>query len=456
MADRCKTIVGRENGYGVIPYCLVLLGSVLVAVTAYLAYDAGVCDEEICSGVFRALTVMFGIGCLLKGVSQKRLLNPWLLFSLTPLSLALYNECVSDFFLSHLKPYTWLMGIFGFASFLIGLEIRRARPKVRHDDLFNQGARCSADYAIDAIVLLAMVVIGRTTGYLTAVFNLLIYPALLCALTSRHKSAIALTGLYFLISCMFSFNKSTFLSIALVLLVALESRGVAKKRVATYSIMGLLFMILVAFPLKAFMADGSSFFESFSNGSFAGFLTNSYDSSILYYEGRMNWTGFSFLMLPYFYLVTPWTNLQYVIETQPDFTWGAWALRPILGWLQLDAIIPSETYALVPMTSFNTFGFITPEYKDFGVIGVMVLSFLLGIYVRWAYNSALISDSPLAQACYALVAAATVEMFFSNHFFQQSYPFTIVIVCLVYAAGVRTLRVHINKAKKKTIAGRGC
>ena len=42
------------------------------------------------------------------------------------------------------------------------------------------------------------------------------------------------------------------------------------------------------------------------------------------------------------------------------------------------------------------------------------------------------SRSPFDVACYVLTAIATLEMFFSNHFFMQSYPFTIVILMELY------------------------
>ena len=129
------------------------------------------------------------------------------------------------------------------------------------------------------------------------------------------------------------------------------------------------------------------------------------------------------------YLETPWVNLQYVTETQDNRTYGMWALKPLLGYLGLR---DDEDYKLEPYSSFNTFTFISCQFKDFGYYGSVLLSLFLGFFVKKMYSLSMRSNSPFYLGAFVLVALATLEMFFSNHFFMQSYPFTIFIMMWLY------------------------
>ena len=108
-----------------------------------------------------------------------------------------------------------------------------------------------------------------------------------------------------------------------------------------------------------------------------------------------------------------------------------WTFKPFLGYVQLDAPFEKE-YELVAYSSFNTFTYIVCAYKDFGFFGSVFMSLFIGFYVKKVYSRFKVSQSPFDVAIYACVSLAVVEMFFSNHFFMQSYPFTILIVISIY------------------------
>ena len=147
--------------------------------------------------------------------------------------------------------------------------------------------------------------------------------------------------------------------------------------------------------------------------------------------GGIEWNQNTALFMPYMYLTTPWANLQYLTETQDTRTFGLWLIKPILGYAQLDDCFQKQYY-IQAYSSFNTLTFISCNFKDFGYWLSVISSLLLGIFVKKIYSRYQKSHSALDVACYVLVGLAVLEMFFSNEFFTQSFPFTIVIIMAIY------------------------
>lgn len=165
--------------------------------------------------------------------------------------------------------------------------------------------------------------------------------------------------------------------------------------------------------------------------SFANKERGKYDSvsGLSNYENNgVEWSGNASLFLPYMYFTTPWTNLQYVVETNQRNS-AFLVLKPILGYVGLDEYfgIDDSEKIFEPYSSFNTYTFIACHFSDFGKWFSILPTLFLGWYIKKIYTRYLLSQSPLDTSVYCLVALATTDMFFSNHFFLQSYPFTIFI-----------------------------
>ena len=139
------------------------------------------------------------------------------------------------------------------------------------------------------------------------------------------------------------------------------------------------------------------------------------------------------LMLPYMYFVSAWNNLQFVMQTQSDHTLGAWLIRPILVMTGQTYVL-DDAYTLTPASSFNTFSFLTVHWKDFGFVGSGLMTLIVALYVSWLFQSFKASDSPIMVAIYGINAVATVEMFFSNHFFGLVYPFAMTLIGFILRA----------------------
>ena len=254
---------------------------------------------------------------------------------------------------------------------------------------------------------------------LYSIFSLLTVAALMCAVKLKNIKLLVIFLALYGLTWMNNVTKSSILTTCLALLIGYEHYFVkTKKQRRKFFVLCGLALLIVLFSF-----------------TFANQLrgTKTAESQLAYYTkyGDVSWNGNAAFFMPYMYLETPWANLQYVMQTQNVRTNGLWLIKPLINYVQIDKWFASE-YVLVPMSSFNTYTYIACQFKDFGLIGSAFSSILLGIFVKFVYSRYKISQDPLDAACYVYTAQAVLEMFFSNHFFQQSYPITIVLLLLLY------------------------
>ncbi len=353
--------------------------------------------------------------CIVRGLWERELLNPYLLFSLTPLSLLVYRNLGSRYMLD-LTAQTWLLAAVNMAAFLLALCLTPPYKRPARADGHGEGRPLLLTaFGLTALGLLPdawRAVLGSPMP-LASVFSLLTVPGLLCALKSKLWPVIAAVIGLLVLDGLFFITKTTLLMLLLGLLIGFEKYFAlpAGRR------SGLIALIAVC---AAVMLLSFSFANQDRGGTAetAAYYTES---------GEIAWSGAPGLLMPYLYFTTPWTNLQYVMQTQPDRTFGLWMLKPLIGYLQLDGLLSSR-YVLRAYSGFNTFSFAANGFKDFGLWGSWFSSVFLGFFVKKVYSRYTLSPSPLDAACYALSAQGVLEMFFSNEFYMQSFPFTIVIV----------------------------
>lgn len=390
--------------------------SYLLLLFSFLFTATGYFSEQISTLRVGALLVFFY--CVIKGFKERYIINPYFLFSITPVTLLIYFQ-VHDFYMMNLTPATWSLAIFNMIAFLLGVSITNDFSNYKNckdiGDYDNQKTR-----RIFFIVVLGLLpsFYFRITGTLmplASVFNILATVGFVCAMCIKKLKLILLVlGLQSLPFIIGGGSKSGLLLVCFAFLVAYEKKYVQtlfdRKKLIALCIGGILLM--------------------FAGFSFANKERGSYNAEVglEYYERvGFSWNYDASLFMPYMYLTTPWSNLQYVTQTQSDHTYGLWMAKPILGYFQLDSYFENE-YKLKPYSSFNTYSFVAVEYKDFGFWGSLIISFLLGFFVKKVYSRYKVSASSLDIACFAITSQAILEMFFSNHFFQLSYPFTVVIL----------------------------
>lgn len=393
------------------------------------------------TGSLRFICELILITTLYFGVTDKELFNPLLLFSLTPLSLLLYSESVSPRYLNPLTVETWVLGLINMIAF-----VWVVRHKTKNTGFLSEDEIQNRKLITHGIILTALGIfpdicraIFGTSFFLGATISYLLYPGLVCAWKSKSKIFIALSYIICILAVATRFNKSVFLSIGLVTILSYKRFYVKdkkeEKKIYIWIVVAMLLMIFVAFPVKAFIQNGNALtWQGLSET-----ITTYFQGDDDYYVTTIIWDGPKVLKLPYMYLVSAWNNVQYVMETQSIHTYGLWLMKPVISWLQMDGLF-EVSYTLTPYSSFNTFGYVTVLYKDFGTYASVIGSIILGLFVSKVYNRYKESNSPFVIGSYAMTAQATLEMFFSNHFLMLSYPFTIVLMCWIYKFLFRTAR----------------
>jgi len=363
--------------------------------------------------VDRVCVLLIFIACIRLGAKEKTFINPYYLFALTPLSLIIYVN-ISNFYMMELTHKTWVLAIINMLAFIFALSVT---PSFKHKRNFVGGGS-NRSLKINAAFLFALSLLGKVFPMFESILWLFAIPAMVCALKTKEKSMILLVFVYILIIVLGEVSKMAILMYCLTLLISYDKYYVVSakqnKRIKLFAILGIVFMVF------AF--------------SFANKDRGHYDADVgisHYTQNGVEWQFSNSLFLPYMYMTSAWTNVQYVTETQDTRTYGLWMIKPFLGYLQVDEYFKQE-YSLTSNSSFNTFTFITCGFKDFGYWLSLLSALFLGFFVKKVYSRYKVSQSPFDVAIYICVGLAVAEMFFSNHFFMQSYPFTIVIVMGIY------------------------
>jgi len=385
------------------PCNLILYSIILIVIAAVFGL---IWVDRLC------VAILFFI-CLIIGSKETYYLNPYFLFSITPFSLLMYIN-IGNIYMQNLTHKTWLLAIINIFAFIIALYYTPGFKTIKR----CLGVGTDGRLIFNAIVLYIVSLFAYLIPQLASVLWLFSVPAIVCAMKSKRRIMIVFSLGVIIISFFGGTSKMAVLLNIITIIVCIEKYYVTslkRKRLVL-----VLLLLSVIFMIFAF--------------SFANKERGHYDSStgLSYYQSRgIEWDYHAAFFLPYMYLTTSWGNLQYVTETQNTRTNGLWVIKPLLGYAQLDNLFNSE-YELVPYSSFNTFTFITCGFKDFGYWMSIILSLFLGFYVKKVYTRYCISRSPLDVAIYVCVALAVAEMFFSNHFFMLSYPFTILIIMEIY------------------------
>lgn len=392
--------------------------------------------------------------CLIRGLNEKIKLNPYLLFSLSPISLLIYDESVSSHYLVNLSDNTYWLAILNMAAVLLGFIVIGGKKVKISENLLKKGEELGLStlkrHSIIFIVLglLPTIIAGITSiGAvvtlnlnnlknsvnsipLSSVLSLFIYPAIVCALKTRKKLLIAIVLSLTAISILFNFSKTTIAMASITILVSLYTNQIehhSKKR---------NIRLLFAGIVSAFLLYES--FDIYNN------IRHSYDIKA-YFQG-LGYVGnvSNALFLPYMYLISPWSNLQYICETTTQHMYGMWLIKPFLSYLQIDNLFGIK-YSMVPrFSAFNTFTFISAFYIDFGFWGSIICSFLFGMFLMSVYNLYKYHyNSPYVVSIWALNSYAIVMLFFNNHYLQLSYPITIILLMWIWM-------LIMNKKKAKS------
>jgi oligosaccharide repeat unit polymerase len=127
-----------------------------------------------------------------------------------------------------------------------------------------------------------------------------------------------------------------------------------------------------------------------------------------------------------------------VVQIHPEWSYGARSLYSLVSVLQLDGFFSIDERP-IRAVQFNTHAYLSDFYLDFGVYGVVLLSYFLGAMVKFTYIYALQERDVLSESVWIAFAFASSMLFFSNHFTGLTYPILSFIFFHSYRAVSQTI-----------------
>jgi len=267
--------------------------------------------------------------------------------------------------------------------------------------------------------------------------------ALITVMRTQRKKQIVLVLFIVIISSSMNFAK-----LDLVFTMFFASYGIIKYRLVS-SFSSKILLLISAIIIFFMLSQTYRYARGGEEGQLYTFEKNYIDYGSKYYSENMR-----DIYLTYMYMVTPFSNLDYILENFNKFTNGKMTFWSLISISQIKRI-----YGLKPIIKpirvwpFNTHTFLADFYMDFGILGVSILPFFLGIIVYFFYSRTFVSNDPLIISTYLYWGLATLMMFFSNHFTSVGYPLHYLIVIEIYRKMSKFLKpIFINKTPNlKTI-----
>ena len=101
------------------PYLRIGIPSLILCIACYLIF---VYSSSWTACVFQIISLILGILLVKRGLDQPFLFNPYLFFSICPLSLAVYFPTVSEYYLLEFDTKTYVFALCNMFFFYLGLE----------------------------------------------------------------------------------------------------------------------------------------------------------------------------------------------------------------------------------------------------------------------------------------------------------------------------------------------
>ncbi len=160
-----------------------------------------------------------------------------------------------------------------------------------------------------------------------------------------------------------------------------------------------------------------------------------YVQNYIYIISKMKYPAtFSIFTEPYMYIVMNLENFARGVSNLETFTYGyftgdfIFTLTGVKHWL-------AETFNIVErpflISGYNTFSFLWPYYYDYGVLGVVLFPFLMGVATGFAYYSLRKSPNLLNLSVYSIAFYILVISFFTNPLTMLNTVFNIILTVII-------------------------
>lgn len=399
-------------------------------------------------------------------IIEKDWFSPFSIFSLFFFCLFIYSSEVCPYFLPQISTRSIILILLGSSSFILGMvAFKKYRIKIRSNKNFKDQKQIRTSYSpkysywillmvgltptvISAAIkgVPAMTVEGLSgneiqevrTSFFIPVFSMLsclTNVALITVMSTQKKKQI----IYVLIIVLIS-SSMVFAKLDLVFTMFFAAYGVIKYKLVPSKTSKLM---LIIGAVVIFLMLSQSY--RYARGGDAEKLYT-FENNYISYGSKYYSENLRDIYLTYMYMVTPFSNLDYIFENFKNYTNGKMTFWSLISISQIKRI-----YGLKPILKpirvwpFNTHTFLADFYMDFGILGVSILPFFLGIFVYYFYSRTLISNDPLVISIYLYWGLATLMMFFSNHFTSVGYPLHYLIVIEIYRKVSKILKPIFSK-----------
>lgn len=388
-----------------------ILNFILVALIVVLALYVGWAQSY---------TMLLIYYCVREGRKQSHFLNPFYLLILTLFSFVIYNEDIGGIFMMPLSNKVKWMIVGSFTMFVVGLKIgtrfktcaKRVGcyvenywvifcvgliPTLLAVYLYGNVLDMSGDAMMDAKEKMVLPGLGQLLYFMPA--------SIIVACKKNNSSLIILSTIVALWAAYLTVTKTAIMVVMVFLLLGLISfrPSIIENKVAKF-LRSYAVVLVPLFLLYTFMGNTTKRLDA----------TNVSTDTIENAESSLNYDSdfANGMFTNYLYLSAAWSNVEYNVAHNNVTGDGRNTLWQFARKVGIDY---DKTEKMEPF-NFNVHTYITDWYLDFGYFGPIVMSLLLGMFVFFCYKKFCLSDDPLYIAFYALVAEATLMMFFSNHF----------------------------------------
>lgn len=387
-------------------------------------------SPPVMSYVFYILFVF----CINMGLKEKSPLNPYYIFAVSLFSLIVYDPKISDFLID--IPFDiYFLILLGIGSFLLGMVLVDKRLKITKTQ--NHTNNKSSNNKLFWIFLF-LGLIPHIIGFMKVGIPILNQNDLSEARDNYLPGGLSYFIFFLPITITIGFaNKNKIF----ILLSIFLNGFISIVRVSKFDI--LIFIIFLLFSFLKYGDKKSTSFKKYFIFSAVFYAipyifdwfynlrneTDTGNTSFLLSNTSISNSLSNIISLPYLYLTTAWSNLTQTILTVKYFNYGSYTFHPFISALQLDDLISYASKKVIYKHPFNTYAFLTDYYMDFGVIGMIIIPFLVGFIVFYSYKKSLMDANPIKDGQFLILAIPTLMLFFSNHFTSVGYPF---IVYLLY------------------------
>ncbi len=161
-----------------------------------------------------------------------------------------------------------------------------------------------------------------------------------------------------------------------------------------------------------------------------------YVQNYIYVVSRMRFSvKYAFLAEPYMYIVMNLENFARGADKLEQYTYGYYSADSVFALSGLKHPV-AEYFSLIERpflnSGYNTFPFLWTYYRDFGILGMVICCFIIGLGISYLYYSFRIQPTPLKLIGYALSVFFMILSFFTNILGLLTVVFNIIVLLLTH------------------------